>query len=379
MTALLVTTVHGTWASDTAWAQQSSPLFVALGALTNFEIVPSNFVWSGNNNHQDRQVAAQALYDHCVRLRDRHGNVRHVIISHSHGGNVVQYGRRLTDLDQYADLFIFLGTPFLTFQKNRQVFKLFAAFRMSAVAILILGASLLFLFTAIALKNFHENRWAILVAASLLVLFLCVTIYVSANLNRQTEHVRSLVRQTVRYLAAYDEPVDDPKSRVMMHIFDEPYLYLRILILCNKMLEALYAVMHFVLRYRNGITVVLVFVLALQLSKGDVASFVTTAFGSIAVGFTVYLITGLILALAFLATSAGLRNNPLGLGRETFMTGLIYKIRLARVPLKSMGSSQTMTVKMLARPLFHSIYYRDPHCTSTISRWINEATSLKED
>lgn len=372
MTSIIVTTVHGTWARSTAWIGESSILFHALRTQVANPIVPDKFLWSGNNNHEDRHLAALALHEHCLRVRARHGQQMHVIIAHSHGGNVVQYARKLSGLDQHVDLFIFLGTPFLTFRRNRHIHTLIATFRMFELPLLMFCFENYFLFISIALKRISDNYVSVAFASLVLLLITVFTFYVGFELNRQRTTARTKFRQIIRYIAAFEEPKSDPKCRVITHIFDEPYLYLQLLIWFNNALEFVYATLHWIIRRRNGITVLFVFWLIIH-------GRIEPLFFAFIVIVVFYLLFVIVLAFGFFITSVGLRNNPWGLGRETFVTGLLYKIAISRDPFVTANSrDQSLIIRKLTMPLFHSIYYRDDGCIHAIARWINESILSSE-
>jgi hypothetical protein len=326
--SIVVTIVHGTWARDAKWGDEGSPLLNALHKEVTVPIEADKFVWSGDNNHQDRHLAALALYEYCVEAKARNGNKRHVIIAHSHGGNVVQYARSLSKLDQYIDLYVFLGTPFLKFQRNKHILALMAAFRLFAFVILKISFMCFFMLVVAALVSRTTTNYPI-TAIGVFVLLTVIgsTFYVALRLKRQMTSSHDMMRQIVRYIIAFEEPKSDMKSRIITHIFDEPFLYLQFLTWCNRVLEFVYATLHWIIRARNGIGVIMAFVLA-GAFMGGVDKFIIAASIALAASLVFYVLIVIVLAFAFFLTSSGLRNNPLGLGRETFMTGLLYNISI---------------------------------------------------
>jgi hypothetical protein len=114
----VVTLVHGTFARRAAWPKEGSRLRHAVcEKLAPASVVFAPFTWSGGNSHRDRVRGGLALRRF---LRDRAGEhpwARHLIIAHSHGGNVALYGLRGRNFsgETKGNLagIICLGTPFI--------------------------------------------------------------------------------------------------------------------------------------------------------------------------------------------------------------------------------------------------------------------------
>lgn len=92
----IIILVHGTWGRDNnGWYQllDNSECFTFKlkdsldGELMNPIYIP--FEWSGDNNHIERELAAEKLACKLIELRDEHSDARFHFIAHSHGGNVV--------------------------------------------------------------------------------------------------------------------------------------------------------------------------------------------------------------------------------------------------------------------------------------------------
>ncbi len=99
----MVTLVHGTWATHAAWTQEDSRLWRALKSK-GYRV--ERVSWSGWNRYTARARGSVALGDHL----DRHQDFDHVVVAHSHGGNVAV---RALDGDVRAIKgVICLNTPF---------------------------------------------------------------------------------------------------------------------------------------------------------------------------------------------------------------------------------------------------------------------------
>ncbi|MBX3620922.1 MAG: hypothetical protein KF891_13205 [Rhizobacter sp.] len=109
-----VTLIHGTFARGAPWTQEGSRLRSALAASLGDEVTFHVFLWSGDNSFAARADAAAALRAHLDSTIGTAPNDRHVVIAHSHGGNVA-----LCALDGMApghevDAVVCLATPFIT-------------------------------------------------------------------------------------------------------------------------------------------------------------------------------------------------------------------------------------------------------------------------
>lgn len=83
----VVTLVHGTFATEAAWTRDDSAMRTAwpgAGDHVSFSV----FNWSGDNSHLARLAAAEQLREHLRTVIDAAPAADHVIVAHSHGGNV---------------------------------------------------------------------------------------------------------------------------------------------------------------------------------------------------------------------------------------------------------------------------------------------------
>ena len=126
----VVTIVHGTvplrWLTDSvarvqrkdpsdpsAWARPDSPLGKGLVTGLKGDVVFSVFSWSGANSARARDEAAERLQHHLEDLMRRHHTARHVVIAHSHGGNVALRALRGNEIKTRLTGVVCLGTPFI--------------------------------------------------------------------------------------------------------------------------------------------------------------------------------------------------------------------------------------------------------------------------
>src|SRR5262249_53978980 len=90
-----IITVHGTFASDPsdhgdAWWQEGSPFIRDVSVLVQNTLTVIPFHWNGHNNELDRRKAGDELFRLILREADGDSSPI-VLISHSHGGNVVAF------------------------------------------------------------------------------------------------------------------------------------------------------------------------------------------------------------------------------------------------------------------------------------------------
>jgi len=125
--------VHGTWPAGGFLAHRyprifkPQPVWIDEGSDFRRDVearVPGiewrPFRWSGENSELDRRRAAMSFADMLRRELDSAQDACHVVIAHSHGGNVALWG--LGHLDQASRNrvagFATMGTPFLHFESR---------------------------------------------------------------------------------------------------------------------------------------------------------------------------------------------------------------------------------------------------------------------
>jgi len=117
MSDVIITLVHGTWATEASWTQTTSALAKELTEAlptVHFE----RFIWSGSNSHYSRSSAAIKLRRHIRECTIRYATQDHYIIAHSHGGNVVLYALRDDSTAKCVRGVVCLSTPFINCRKR---------------------------------------------------------------------------------------------------------------------------------------------------------------------------------------------------------------------------------------------------------------------
>ncbi|WP_263843382.1 esterase/lipase family protein [Roseobacter sinensis] len=105
--------LHGTFARGAAWTQPGSPLRDAVMRGIGGPVAFHTILWSGRNSVAARRAASDDLHRRVTRSLKRHPDRRHLVIAHSHGGNIaMQALSRDFELGARCQL-ICLSTPFL--------------------------------------------------------------------------------------------------------------------------------------------------------------------------------------------------------------------------------------------------------------------------
>lgn len=112
--AAVVTLIHGTFARDATWTEETSPLCKALARASNGKIRVERFGWSGGFWFKDRVDSAEELRLFINRQRLQHKGIPLLIVGHSHGGSVLAYLlKRNPDVTKTIAGAAFLATPFI--------------------------------------------------------------------------------------------------------------------------------------------------------------------------------------------------------------------------------------------------------------------------
>lgn len=114
----IVTLVHGTFAQDAQWVQPESILSRALQAQFGDAVVIEPMPWSGCNSFTARRQAAQMLRDHMLAKRDGLEGAKHVVIAHSHAGNIVLYAARDPAVKDKLAATVTLAAPFIVARRR---------------------------------------------------------------------------------------------------------------------------------------------------------------------------------------------------------------------------------------------------------------------
>jgi type IV secretory pathway VirB2 component (pilin) len=188
---IVITMVHGTFASKAPWIRPNSPFSQLLVAKLSPAVIDP-FVWSGGNSVRARAKAVDDLRDRIIEIRKKYPRAQHAFVAHSHGGNVV--------LSALADLHFAkntlgvatLGTPFLhaSLREREPLFGLMdgvVAALFAGIAVFAVGAAL-----------GHGRTWWLpgLLAAGGVAIVLMAASYVASLMRKHAERIRNLMPAT---------------------------------------------------------------------------------------------------------------------------------------------------------------------------------------
>lgn len=135
---VIVFLIHGTWATNASWTKGDSDLRQAISS----SISPAKstkfveFDWSGRNTMNARQKATRRLKALLKESVKSNPDSKHIIISHSHGGNIAI--RAISDeMEGQVDL-VCMSTPFICARKGELDWPVKNAFLFSPLIVLIL-------------------------------------------------------------------------------------------------------------------------------------------------------------------------------------------------------------------------------------------------
>jgi hypothetical protein len=147
-TPVVITLVHGTFSRNAAWCKEGSifrtNLQAQLGPMATIEVCN----WSGWNFNVSRLRGANVLGDQVLQI-GRRGHPQ-ILIGHSHGGNVISYALRRSEVASHVKGVITLATPFLNaYPRPFEGWLIFNIYCLAALAMfLCLGTAAYFVFEA---------------------------------------------------------------------------------------------------------------------------------------------------------------------------------------------------------------------------------------
>jgi lipase (class 3) len=165
---LIITTVHGTWATkktegkagtSTPWYHETSVFahrlkgrFAEQGTICLLR----HFEWSGENSILARYRASRRLSEQVKTMEKRYPGSRHLLIGHSHGGNVALMAATRLPRQGVNPQVVTMSTPFILLRETSYLDK------NKITAILFLTMTLL-----MSTGNIITNRWDSILIASI--------------------------------------------------------------------------------------------------------------------------------------------------------------------------------------------------------------------
>lgn len=111
--AAIVTLVHGTFAPFADWTQPGSALRTAIQDHAAGPVAFRNLIWSGRNTVKGRHAASAQLRAMLESSCAQSPDTPHVVVAHSHGGNIAMTALSSSDRLRARCGVVCLSTPFL--------------------------------------------------------------------------------------------------------------------------------------------------------------------------------------------------------------------------------------------------------------------------
>ena len=118
MRPYIITLLHGTWGTNSPFTKPNSPLRLHLRNSLGSSIGFLPFKWNGNNSNSSRIAAGRELTLFLKKAFQKYPEYVHVLICHSHGGNVARLALRDPEVRRIVRGVVCVGTPFLDCPKT---------------------------------------------------------------------------------------------------------------------------------------------------------------------------------------------------------------------------------------------------------------------
>jgi hypothetical protein len=122
-----ITLIHGTGAKNAKWICQNSKFATRLKDKLGrgfSSIITEEFRWSGWNSHKARLNESKRLASKLSLDFQRFPDEKHVLIGHSHGGNVILYALQQINNIPKDLIIVALATPFFNSKRRENKFSL---------------------------------------------------------------------------------------------------------------------------------------------------------------------------------------------------------------------------------------------------------------
>ena len=110
---IVVTLMHGTFACKATWVNADGRIARALKARFGDAVTTECIRWSGANTFGARRTATDLLRTHLLGPWPGREDAGHVVVAHSHAGNIVAYAARDPAVDAKLAGIVTLATPFI--------------------------------------------------------------------------------------------------------------------------------------------------------------------------------------------------------------------------------------------------------------------------
>lgn len=162
MTKFVLTFVHGTWgrgmiwpSGDAAWTTDASTLCRSLRDRLGPDVVFRRFRWSGRNSHTARLNASKRLRDFLQEGLAEWPDATHIVVAHSHGGNVALMTLGASNLSERIAGVACLATPFIAARDRNLGRDPWAIVAPASLCLFMIGLSVLLVITV------SESFWVV--------------------------------------------------------------------------------------------------------------------------------------------------------------------------------------------------------------------------
>lgn len=227
---VMITLVHGTFARGAPWTGPDSALRRGWPAAPERPASFSVFEWSGGNSHRDRVAAADELADHLASLMNQHKAASHLVIAHSHGGNVALGALGQDKVKDKVEALICLNTPFLHCMPRNLIALMAVLIALNPIALLALAWTPFF--ELYLLPRYPGEYWRpLFVGAGLLMVLLIPAGLLGFIFWRFTSRVLRAVEDYQAHASTKFVNTADPGCHVLAATVerDEAYRYLWLL------------------------------------------------------------------------------------------------------------------------------------------------------
>lgn len=388
----VVVLVHGTFARAASWTRPDSPLATTVAKALGGSVLLTSFEWSGRNSHAARLSGGTELAEYLRSLRLSYPTASLHIVAHSHGGNVVMYALRSTEIRDSLKSVVCLGTPFIVaYPRNvRSTLRLlkFAIITTGVLVALLFALAVGFVGTFFAsepsISKFITGALLTLVVGApsffAMRLLLRINRYVETKVATSLSAVQKLIVTSLQ--GQFDGvPVLNVQTRR-----DEAARYLR---LVDRIAGIPFQVWSpiAVLWITVTVTVIYVSFMAFVAVQSDDWH---NAWNEVmlALVFTYFLYLGIVVvvlaSVTFIATVLCaiwpkiFRGHALGFGEDGFMKNWLVAISASSEPPNA-GRSHDELLNVTGAGLHHSLLYQDERALHAVATWMGALVERREE
>lgn len=373
----MITLVHGTFAKNSNWTKDHKESLL----INNLkEILGNNYSfqrheWSGKNNIEDRKNGGDELAKKIVKQ----SGYKHIIISHSHGGNVALYSTKFRKVEELLDGIICLNTPNL-FAMKRNFKPLFTLFRFALYGVFYV--TFFYAFFGLLFNNegnWYSNILYVLLFSPLFVLFASTFKTHHNNPSKYIERIEIDRDKTIEYINPF--PTKSPVLSIwtggdeisfgfdlVSGISNIPFLFLYMPVVLTSMLSIMVG-LFINLDLAVGPNILNLSENLFWLSSTiDFILYMINLFLMTCIFFILMLVCIMVIILSlnsfFYSYIFGLKFNYKG-------TILATKLITTPIPVQA-KNTEFKSIDLGAIGISHSLVYSNDLVIKEISDWINE-------